>query len=473
MAVRGVLLSLGVVVWLGASACASEPAAVATPDAFSTVNERARQQYDQGLALYQAGRYRDAWEAFHQAQLLSPSADPRIAEMLERSAAELTPTATPVIETTPQPTVLSPTSVPTVLPTANATPLLRAPPTPTAVPALAAPPPPTPRPAAPVPPPAPAPVPTPAPRPTPGPPAPRPPTAGTLVIDGGPSAAAVSPRSGILYVADRTGAIWSIDGAPPTLRRPLIVNGEPVGLAVDDDNNRLLVALRSPPTLLALDASTGLTLAAVGLPSDPGDLRVDLGLGRAYVLLPAQSALGVIDVRSFTLARTIDSLDEVTGMALDSETSAVYLTQLNGVLSILDTTSGQVRQRLKLSDAGLSGVAASGGRAFAINSPGRELFVVDPATSAVDRVPLSDPPAAVAVSGNVVHVLEPSASATVRLDPASGAELSRAQLGSGTVAPDSLAPEDRFLRARLIALQDGAIAVIDARSGHVALVPPL
>jgi len=316
-------------------------------------------------------------------------------------------------------------------------------------------------------------VPTPAPRPTPGPPAPRPPTAGTLVIDGGPSAAAVSPRSGILYVADRTGAIWSIDGAPPTLRRPLIVNGEPVGLAVDDDNNRLLVALRSPPTLLALDASTGLTLAAVGLPSDPGDLRVDLGLGRAYVLLPAQSALGVIDVRSFTLARTIDSLDEVTGMALDSETSAVYLTQLNGVLSILDTTSGQVRQRLKLSDAGLSGVAASGGRAFAINSPGRELFVVDPATSAVDRVPLSDPPAAVAVSGNVVHVLEPSASATVRLDPASGAELSRAQLGSGTVAPDSLAPEDRFLRARLIALQDGAIAVIDARSGHVALVPPL
>src|SRR5205823_9376499 len=93
-----------------ASGCANSQPAAPTPDPFAGLADRSEQAFRQGLEAYGQGQYRDALTAFERARVLSPTADPRITQMIERSRAALAPTPTAVPPT--------PTSVP-VVPTAT------------------------------------------------------------------------------------------------------------------------------------------------------------------------------------------------------------------------------------------------------------------------------------------------------------------------------------------------------------------
>jgi DNA-binding beta-propeller fold protein YncE len=86
--------------------CSTQSAPIPTPDLFSNVAQQSDQAFAQGMELYQAGRFAEAQAAFNRARLLSPSADPRIDEMIQRTNRELTPT----------PTEAPPTETPTPAP---------------------------------------------------------------------------------------------------------------------------------------------------------------------------------------------------------------------------------------------------------------------------------------------------------------------------------------------------------------------
>ena len=113
---RGLLGLVALLVLALVSGCASSQPPAPTPDPFASVAERSDQAFHQGLEAYAQGQYRDAQTAFEQAKLLSPSDDPRIDNMLDRTRAALAPTATPV---PPMPTSVPPT--PTVAPVTQST----------------------------------------------------------------------------------------------------------------------------------------------------------------------------------------------------------------------------------------------------------------------------------------------------------------------------------------------------------------
>src|SRR5437899_1993315 len=80
-----------------ASGCVSSaPQPAPTPDPFTGLAERSDQAFRDGLEAYGAGNYRDAQTLFEQARVLSPSADPKIDQMIDRARAAQSPTATPV-----------------------------------------------------------------------------------------------------------------------------------------------------------------------------------------------------------------------------------------------------------------------------------------------------------------------------------------------------------------------------------------
>src|SRR5713226_6804489 len=93
-----------------ASGCVGSAAPAPTPDPFAGLADRSDQAFREGLEAYGQGQYREALTAFDRARVLSPSVDPRITQMIERSRAALAPTPTAVPPT--------PTSVP-VVPTAT------------------------------------------------------------------------------------------------------------------------------------------------------------------------------------------------------------------------------------------------------------------------------------------------------------------------------------------------------------------
>src|ERR687883_203686 len=98
----GAVLALAVV----ASGCVGGGQAPApTPDPFAGLADRSDQAFRQGLEAYGQGQYREALTSFEQARTLSPSGDPRIQQMIDRTRAAMAPTPTPV---PPTPTEVAP-----------------------------------------------------------------------------------------------------------------------------------------------------------------------------------------------------------------------------------------------------------------------------------------------------------------------------------------------------------------------------
>src|SRR5690349_7860374 len=102
-----------VIVVLLASGCASSQAPAPTPDPFAGLQDRSEQAYRHGLEAYGEGQFREALTAFEQAKTLSPNADSRIDQMIDRTRSAMAPTPTPV---PPTPTQVPPTPTPTTVP---------------------------------------------------------------------------------------------------------------------------------------------------------------------------------------------------------------------------------------------------------------------------------------------------------------------------------------------------------------------
>ena len=577
------------------TACSSQPAPP-TPDPFSSVAQQADAAYTQGMGLFQEGNYVGAQSAFEKAKLLSPTDDPRIDDMLQRTSAELTPTATPAPPTpvptaSPTPLVQSSATPATdlgdayfgrvfiaIIPGANATPVpmtqfsvddqiglyienlgqrlhlpfslrvfdrdsgalvadtpgesaqkfldnfvwyrhgseaagqyrlelyagdvltnsfdyavvttpvaiptpqLTAEPTVIVTPVVAAPPPqPAPQPPPPPAPPTaappvaapqlapPPPPPTLAPAPVPTP-TPVPPGATTISIAAGPSALSAAAGSDQVFVADRSGLVWTFTRGQPVLRRPLSVNGDPIGVAGDASAGRVYVAVRDPSSIEVLDAATGQSQSTYPLPSKPGDVLFDPSAGLLHVVLPDRDAIETIDVRAARVVRITPALHNVTGVALDSSTHTLYVTQLEGDLSILDTLSGAITSTVRLSDVGLAGVALGNDRVYAINGPGQELIVFDRSTDTTDRLQLASQPAALAVGPNTgaVYILGSDGASVTRVD-ADGAMTDVALSDSAQNNPVSLAPDQIWQRPRMTLDADEAVYVIQPNGSTLAI----
>jgi len=628
------LLGVGaaIVLALAASGCASSsPVATPTPDPFSGLAERSDQAFREGLDAYGDGKFREALAAFDRARLLSPSTDPRIEQMMDRTRAAMAPTATPV-----PPTATSVPAVPTATPVAlstqfpdtdlgqryfgqvsltvvpskdaarattaapatqffyqdqiglridaltqrprlplmlrvfnadasrlvaevrsdeisAATPAARAVatptaatqttakmtrflddfvwyheggeepgryrlelyangtltntfdyvvgtvpvPTPTAVPTPAveatalpkiddAPPPPpvvnlppkpAPAPAAPAAPAAPVPPaePTPVPHPPAAPATPTPGTAGASVIGGVPAGLDVSLPNNRVLIADASGVVWTSDQSKLSFNRPFNLDRLPVDLGVDQSTGNVFVSVRTQPAVLVLDSS-GRLLKSITLPGLPGDLQVDSELGLLYVALPEQQALGLIDMRAGRLIRTVDGMPQVTSMSIDPERHVLYASHLGGQVTSVDVVSAQVTGRVAATGPGLSGVAASRGVAYAVNTATHELAVVDTVAQGVTRFALRDEPAAIAASEEtgVVYVLASKPNAILRIDPTDGSELGRVNLleRSGRFGMKSGQGDFQGLRPRMLLNRyDESVYVTLPEAGTLSVVP--
>lgn len=110
------LVGLGAVFVLAvaASGCVSSQPATPTPDPFAGLADRSDQAFRSGLEAYGQGQYRDALTSFEQARTLSPTGDPRIGQMIDRTKAAMAPTPTPV-PPTPTAVPVAPTATPVAM----------------------------------------------------------------------------------------------------------------------------------------------------------------------------------------------------------------------------------------------------------------------------------------------------------------------------------------------------------------------
>jgi DNA-binding beta-propeller fold protein YncE len=147
-------------------------------------------------------------------------------------------------------------------------------------------------------------------------------------------------------------------------------------------------------------------------------------------------------------------------MAVDPDRHMLYAVHLGGDMTIVDTATSRVIDRLPLTGVGLSGVATARGLAYAVNTATHQLAVVEPRSRGVIRYMLSDEPAAVAASeeSGSVYVLGSRNQAIIRIDPTDGSEVGRVLL-SGRPGHSGLTPADVLgLRPRLVINQSDETA---------------
>jgi DNA-binding beta-propeller fold protein YncE len=291
---------------------------------------------------------------------------------------------------------------------------------------------------------------------------------------GGPTALEAHDPGGEVYLADASGLVWKLAGGKPALNRPLQVPGRPIALAIDPRAGKLYVALDAGPRVVVLHSTTGQHIAVVALPDVPGMVRLDAGAGLLFVTLPGHETLLTVDLATLAVVRTTSSLAQVTGLGVDEETHLLYLTHLDGDVSVVDARSGEVVDRLHVTDVGLSGVDVARGLVFAINTPGRELLIVDPVSHQVTHRPLDQEPTAVAADPRtgLVYVLDQQA--IRQLEPGRGDELGRVLLQPVVQAPYVAASAASQSDEAQLAVSPADGSVYAIRSGEYALslVPP-
>jgi hypothetical protein len=296
---------------------------------------------------------------------------------------------------------------------------------------------------------------------------PTPANAYTTVVGGMPAGLDVDASRGRFYLADTTGVIWSSDSPTgqqrPTLGSPFNIGARsPVDLAVDQSTGYLYLSTKvcSPEPnstaplgcVLVVNGSNGALLKSISLPGASADLRIDSELGLLYVAIPELQSLAEVDIRGGKVVQMIDSMPQITSLAVDPLRHTVYAAHLGGQMTVIDGRSGRVTSRLSLTGPGLASVATARGLAYAINTATHELAVVEPISQAVSRYPLSQEPAAVAASeaSGAIYVLSSRADVILQIDPTDGTEVGRVLLASRSGHPAATQGGAQTLRPRMV-----------------------
>jgi DNA-binding beta-propeller fold protein YncE len=296
----------------------------------------------------------------------------------------------------------------------------------------------------------------------------------TILVAGGPAALEYVDALDQLFVADRSGLLWRLPHGELTLTRPFVLPGEPASVAADATTQHLFVAIRAQPAVVVLDSNTGQELAHTALPASPADIRLDPSLGLLYVVLPDRDELQVLDVRTLNTVRIIPELLSLTGMALDLERHTLYLSHIDGRISVIDGADGRVTSQFSVSGPGLTGLTIGNGQLVAVNEPEQLLLQVDLSSTEVRQTPLGVEPAAVAVgaqSGSI-YVCGVDVNAILKLDAGDASELARAPLGDANPAVASdLSPQTAWLRPRIVTgPRDERLYVIEPEASTLAVL---
>ena len=286
----------------------------------------------------------------------------------------------------------------------------------------------------------------------------------TVKMASPPIAVAAEHASTRTYVLDGTGLVWILEDGEPSLNPPVTSAPEPSGLAVDERSNRMYVGTSSGPMVVVLQNPGGQRVGTVPLSSPPGEVQLDTERRVLYVLLPQENALAVVNIDTLSIDHVVTQLTQVTGMSLDPDSHTVYMSHSDGELSMLDADTATITERLRLSDAGLAGLAIVHGQVYAIDPGSRELVGFDPGTHEVSRVSLADEPVAVAAGPNTgaVFLLTAQPASIVRIDPATGTELGRLLL------PDSASPPNTMI----VSPVDETVYVASSSGKTLAVIRP-
>ncbi|WP_409183533.1 YncE family protein [Amycolatopsis sp. VS8301801F10] len=201
----------------------------------------------------------------------------------------------------------------------------------------------------------------------------------SVQVGGTLSALAVSPVTGLVYVADQaSGAVLVLDPDAGRVVSALAVGGEPSDVAVDTD--RIYVANPPGGTVLAFDSQTHRLLSVVSAGAGASALASDPQANLVYAVSGETGTFAVLDSISLTLRDLLPAPKPgLAGIALDRGRRRAYCTSpTTNSVEICDLDSGTFTASVPVGAAPTGiGVHERSGLVFVANSAIHHLSIVD------------------------------------------------------------------------------------------------
>jgi len=302
----------------------------------------------------------------------------------------------------------------------------------------------------------------------------------TVAIGSNPSAIAVDPTSGHVFVAGAdSGTVRMLDGGAGTMARTVTVGQDPSALAVDPATHRVFVC--NIDTVSVLDARSSALVATVPVGANPFGIVVDVPDRRVFTVNPIDGTVDMLDAATGTiLRRTRVGLRPVSA-ALDARARRLLVADSGGgTVSVLDARTGAVVGTISIgAHTAAVAIDARTGRAVVGYADSEEdnaglagpgLSVVDTRHLAVVRnLGQSQVPhgvAAIAVDERTARafVVNHNTDAVAVLDTRTGALLRTVAVGAHPIA---VAVDTRASHVFVVNLDGHSVSVLDAGSGRL------
>jgi DNA-binding beta-propeller fold protein YncE len=181
---------------------------------------------------------------------------------------------------------------------------------------------------------------------------------------------AIDPKSGHAFASSKPVAMWNTDALTVTKR--IDVQGNPDGITLDPQTERVWVFSHSAPNATIVDARTGTVVGTMDLGGAPEQAVFD-GTGRMYVDLEDKNAIAVVDTSAMKVVNQYDISDKAkapAGLALDAKNHVLFAACRNApTMVVLNAETGKVMTTLPIG-AGVDGAGFNPATMEAFSSQG-------------------------------------------------------------------------------------------------------
>ncbi|WP_188555355.1 Ig-like domain repeat protein [Edaphobacter dinghuensis] len=225
--------------------------------------------------------------------------------------------------------------------------------------------------------------------------------ASTIAVGNDPTALAVDPASGRLYVANTADAtVTVIDGSSSSVLFTIKVGRSPVAIAVNSVTGKAYVANRDDNTVTIIDADTsGTSLVAVG--AAPVAIAVNPADNSVYVANQNSNNVTAINGTDGTTA-TLVAGSSPAAIAVEPTTDTVYVVNKgDNTVSAFDRASDSVATFSVGASPSSIAINPVTNRIYVPSSEDGNLTVIDGLAASTTTITVGTPAIAIAVDSNI------------------------------------------------------------------------
>jgi YVTN family beta-propeller protein len=201
----------------------------------------------------------------------------------------------------------------------------------------------------------------------------------TVSLPSRPWNIALNQRTGRVYVTTAESAVTVIDTSTNSVSATVPLPSRPWGIAVNHRANRIYVAT-SDASVAVIDGDRDAVVGSIPVPARPWAVAVIPETNRVYVTSQESRTLSVIDGATGTVVSNIDIRTRACGVATNPRTNRIFVTSLDAsAVTVVDGTSLTVVETL-LTPSAVCGVAvnAQTNRVYVSTQETGSVSVLDP-----------------------------------------------------------------------------------------------